>query len=104
MGPIVLRLYQRDAVNLIRTEYASYRRVLFALPTGGGKTVIFSYITQSASAKDRRVIIVAHRKEICRQISRALDAMGVKHGMILPGHTQTDDLVQVAMVQTLAKR
>src|SRR4051794_38245715 len=83
--PIVLRPYQDDAVELIRTEFATYRRVLFALPTGGGKTVIFSYITQSASGKGRSVIVVAHRKEICRQISRALDAMGVQHGLIMSG-------------------
>lgn len=106
MGTITLRQYQKEAVEMIRTEYASYRqrRVLFALPTGGGKTVIFSYITESACGKGRSVIIVAHRKEICRQISKALDAMGVQHGLIMPGHTQTTDLVQVAMVQTLAKR
>ena len=30
--------------------------------------------------------------------------MGVAHGRIQPGHAMTDDLVQVGMVQTVARR
>jgi superfamily II DNA or RNA helicase len=99
-----LRDYQAEGVAAIRQAFKRCRRVLFVLPTGGGKTVCFAYITLHAAAKGNRVIVAAHRQEIVHQISAALFAMGVAHGRIHQGHTTTDDLVQVAMVQTLARR
>jgi DNA repair protein RadD len=101
---LALRDYQATNVNEIRAACAQHRRVLFVLPTGGGKTIIFAHITTGAAAKGKRVIILAHRQEIADQISRALVAMGVAHGLIQPGHGRTDDLVQVGMVQTVARR
>lgn len=101
---VVLRPYQEDLVQRIRLAFAQYRRVLAVAPTGAGKTVAFAYITTNAVAKSKRVIIAAHRVEIVQQISDALTAMGVRHGRIQTGHTMTDDLVQVAMIITLAKR
>jgi superfamily II DNA or RNA helicase len=100
----VLRPYQVEAVAAIRAAFALVFRVLFCLPTGGGKTVCFAYITANAAAKGNRVIVIAHRQEIVDQIAAALTAMGVAHGRIQPGYPMTDDLVQVAMVQTLARR
>ena len=101
---LALRDYQATNVNEIRTAFAQHRRVLFVLPTGGGKTIIFAHITTGAAAKGKRVIILAHRQEIADQIGRALAAMGVAHSRIQPGHDRTDDLVQVGMVQTVARR
>jgi DNA repair protein RadD len=101
---LVLRAYQVEAVAAIRAAFTQCRRVLLVLPTGGGKTVIFSYITEHAAAKGNSVIVVAHRQEIADQISLALTAMGVPHGRIQPGYAATDDLVQVGMVQTIAGR
>jgi DNA repair protein RadD len=102
--PPVLRPYQVDAVAAIRAAFALVLRVLLCLPTGGGKTVIFAYITAHAAAKGNRVIVIAHRQEIVDQIAAALTAMGVPHGRIQPGYPMTGDLVHVAMVQTLARR
>lgn len=99
-----LRPYQVDAVTSIRSALRTSASVLFVLPTGGGKTVIFTYIADSAQERGNRVLIVAHRREIVDQISRALLGMGVRHGLILPGHTMTDNPVQVGMVQTVARR
>ena len=100
-----LRPYQEASVDAIRAAFAEqHRRVLFVLPTGGGKTIVFAYITTHAVALGNRVVILAHRQEIADQISTALDAMGVPHGRLQPGHAATDDLVQVGMVQTVARR
>src|SRR5574337_1009611 len=98
------REYQQIIFDLVREAFRSYRRVLLVSPTGSGKTYMFAYITMNAVAKGNRVIITAHRDQICQQISDALDDMGVRHGRIAPGHGMTDDPVQVAMVQTLARR
>lgn len=100
----ILRPYQVEDVAAIRAAFTLCRRVLFVLPTGGGKTVCFAFITTHAAAKGNRVVILAHRQEIADQISLALTAMGVSHGRIQPGYDSTGDLVQVGMVQTVARR
>lgn len=104
MSAIELRPYQMDMANGIRASFAKHRRVLGVAPTGAGKTVLFAYITKNAAAKGNPVIIQAHRSNIVDQISGALDKIGIRHGRIQPGHSMTDDLVQVAMVQTLTRR
>jgi DNA repair protein RadD len=100
---IVLRDYQSEAVARIRAAFAAHRRVLFQLPTGGGKTVVFAYIIASAMKHGRRVLILTHRVEILDQIQAALAIAGVSYGVIAPGHPVTDDLVQIASVASLAQ-
>lgn len=102
--PVELRHYQTDLVDQIRGAFARHRRVLAVASTGAGKTVVFSYISTNAAAKGKRIVITAHRIEIVNQISIALNSMGVRHGRIQPGHTMTQDPVQIGMVQTIGKR
>lgn len=99
-----LRPYQQQLVDDIRGSFRTNRRVLAVAPTGSGKTVTFSYIAANAASKGKRVMIVAHRIEIVEQISLALDRFGVRHGRIWPGNSMTGDLVNVAMIQSLARR
>jgi DNA repair protein RadD len=100
-----LRPYQADAVAQLRAAYASGKRApLFVLPTGGGKTFVFSYIAQNAVARGNSVCILVHRQELLLQASRALDEIGVKHGLIAPQFTPNRERVQVASVQTLGRR
>lgn len=104
MSGVVLRPYQDKLVTDIRAAFASHRRVLAVAPTGAGKTATFAYIATATAKKGNSVVIVAHRAEIVEQIGIALDRMGVRHGCIQPGRTRTADPVQVAMIQTLARR
>lgn len=101
-----LRPYQQQGVDEIRSAFAQrHRSVLFVLPTGGGKTVLFSHITEQTAAKGNRVCILAHRQELLRQASASLDAMGVAHGLIAANRSMDlSQPVQVASVQTLARR
>lgn len=101
---VTLRDYQEIAVQAIREAFGEFRRVLFVLPTGGGKTVVFSHIAEQAMRKGRTVVIVAHRRRIVNQISAALDRLGVAHGVIAPKHPTTDHPVQVGMIQTIFRR
>lgn len=102
---LTLRPYQETAVQAIREEYrAGKKSVLFVLPTGGGKTVIFSYIAENARKIGTRVCICVHRRELLKQASDSLRDMGVHHGRIAPGIPQTASNVQVASVQTLVRR
>jgi DNA repair protein RadD len=95
---------QEEFIGEIRSSFARFRRVLFVAPTGFGKTFVFAYIAWLAAQKGSRVVIVAHRIEICDQICLALSRLGVRHGRIMQGHTLTDDQIQVGMIQTVARR
>jgi DNA repair protein RadD len=101
-----LRPYQESAIEQIRGQFrAAHRSVLFVLPTGGGKTVLFSYITREAAARGNRVLILVHRVELLDQASRSLTAMGVGHGLIAAGRSMNLlEPVQVGSIQTVARR
>jgi ATP-dependent helicase IRC3 len=73
-GPPALRPYQRAAVEAVLTaRRRGVRRMVVCLPTGAGKTVIFSHLARLAR---REVLVLAHREELLFQardkIERAL--------------------------------
>jgi DNA repair protein RadD len=101
----ILRRYQERDVEWIREAFGKWRRVLYVSPTGSGKTVCFAFVLHNAVLKGKRVVVMVHREEILDQICAALDAMGLKYGRITADEgNPTDDLIQVAMVMTLANR
>lgn len=119
---LTLRPYQESGVQGLRTVLRQgYRAPLYVLPTGGGKTAVFTYIGNNASAKGKEVWVLAHRKELVIQASRSLATFGLAHGIIAPaakvraamadhmdrfGHHLVDQFanVHVASVQTLVRR
>ena len=103
---VTLRDYQQTAVDQIRAAYSHGRRsVLFCLPTGGGKTVVFCYVAEAAAAKGKRIVILVHRQELVSQSVQSLQALGLEVGVIAPGEPERPDLpIQVASVQSLARR
>ena len=102
---IDLRGYQTEIVADVRQAYGhGFRAPLLVAPTGSGKTVLFSYIAWQAATKGNRTLILVHRQELLAQTSRTLCRFEVEHGLIAPGADLTEDLVQVASVQTLVRR
>lgn len=101
-----LRPYQNTAIEKIRQAFRSgYQSPLLVLPTGGGKTVIFSEITRTVAERGKRVVILLHRVELVRQTSEKLTKFGVSHGVIHPKYKpRYYEHVQVASIQTLVKR
>src|SRR6478735_5531172 len=60
-----LRPYQGEAIEAVLAGRRSgLRRMLVCLPTGAGKTVIFSHLAQLAR---RQVLVLAHREELLQQ-------------------------------------
>lgn len=103
---LTLRDYQQKGVDSIRESYLNKKNApLFVLPTGGGKTIVFSYIATTTAAKNKRVLILVHRIELLRQTSAKLYEAGVEHGLINAKFTPNMFAsVQVASVQTLVRR
>jgi len=101
-----LRPNQSASVEDIRVSYLNGNRSpLLVYPTGGGKTIIFSYITNEASKRGKSVLILVHRIELLRQTSEKLTEYNVPHGLINPKYTpKYYEPVQVASVQTFVRR
>ncbi len=83
--------------------------LLYQLPTGGGKTVVFSEITRRyIEQTKKKVVILTHRIELSRQTSKMLTGFGVANKVINSEVKEWDDQDEyscfVAMVETLNNR
>lgn len=107
-----LYTYQENAIATILKKIEdspSDFNLLYQLPTGGGKTVIFSEIARKFIEKSKKkVIILTHRVELANQTSNMLTEFSVKNKIInsqiqeLPD--QDEYMCFVAMVETLNNR
>lgn len=104
--------FQQKTVDQILEELSSNTNdfnLLFQLPTGGGKTVIFSEITKKYIEQfNRKVLILTHRIELSVQTSRQLEAIGVGNKIINSEVKSVPDQHEyhcfIAMVETLNNR
>lgn len=105
-----LRDYQQEAKDKIFNEWDNVNNVLYQMPTGTGKTRLFTSIIRDISLSRKlrglrgRVLIIAHRTELIEQISASLEKYGVRHGIIAGTFKDKRDFalqVQVASIQTI---
>ena len=101
-----LRPYQVDVIARLRTAVAAGQRcILLVAPTGSGKTIIGGSIVKGAMTKDRRVLFLAHRRELVTQASDKLFQIGMDAGIIQAGCTPSPELpLQIASIPTLHAR
>lgn len=68
-----LRPYQETARQKVQEEWESGKKwTLLVLPTGTGKTIVFSKIIEDRVRKGERVLVIAHRGELLEQASDKL--------------------------------
>jgi DNA repair protein RadD len=101
---IELRPYQQDAIAEVEQQItAGERRIIIVAPTGAGKTVIGAALINSATNK--KVVVLAHTREIIKQTAEKLFAHRIEHGILQAGFASRPWLpVQIASVQTLWAR
>ena len=104
-----LRPYQQEAREAVQAEWAKGRkRTLLVLPTGCGKTIVFSKIIEDQVKEGKRVLVLAHRSELLEQASDKLKtATGL--GTALEKATENTSIgswyrVVVGSVQTCRER
>ncbi|EOT36230.1 hypothetical protein OMS_00077 [Enterococcus durans ATCC 6056] len=60
-----LRPYQQEARSAIQKEWTDgKKKTLLVLPTGCGKTIVFSKVIEDRVRKGERVLVLAHRGEL----------------------------------------
>ncbi|MEU5442744.1 DEAD/DEAH box helicase [Streptomyces griseofuscus] len=102
------RPYQRDAITALRDGWSKgTNRLAVVLPTGAGKTVVFSHLAHQMldSLGGRRALVIAHREELIEQAAAKLLAVDpmLRVGIVKARRDDHQDAdVIVASVQTLA--
>lgn len=110
MTGVKLRDYQDETVGAVYADWFSYQRVAAVLPTGAGKTVVFSsvadrWINENRLTTRQRVLILVHREELAEQARKTL-AMMCPHLRVSIVQAERGDYpatadVIIGMVQTL---
>lgn len=105
---IKLRDYQEAAVSdiIAALKKSKRRRVICEMPTGGGKTVVFSYIVTNASNKGSKTLILTDRTELLRETGNTLIGNGLFCEFIQAGRKYPPKKFStfIAMAQTLKNR
>lgn len=105
-----LRDYQQEAKVKIFGQWDVVDSVMFQMPTGTGKTRLFTSIIRDINLNSLRIhrregiLIIAHRTELIEQIGESLNRYRIPHGIIAGAFKDKRDLmlpVQVASVQTI---
>lgn len=103
-----LRTHQIEAKAKIFDAWETYDSVMLQMPTGTGKTYLFTSLINdiiAAYKKERKeinILIVAHRNELLEQISATLSRFGIPHGFIQGSREQTFwRRVQVGSIMSL---
>ena len=103
-----LRPYQLKAQNAILETWSSgIGKTLLVLPTGTGKTIVFSNVIAERVRQGDRVLVLAHRKELLNQAADKLErSTGLKCALEKASSSCLDSWfnVVVGSVQTLQNR
>ena len=103
-----LRPYQQKAKNEIFESWDDVDNVMFQMPTGTGKTRLFTSIIKDINeySKLRRepvkILIIAHRTELIDQIDESLTKYRIPHNIIAGSRERNYKYpVNVASIQTI---
>lgn len=104
---INLREYQQESILQLRQGFANkHQRQVLCLPTGAGKTVVFSEMVRMAAEKGTVTIVLTDRTELFKQTIKSLTNSGVSVEEIAPHkkNTYLQATIYLAMVETIKRR
>ncbi|MFE1748979.1 DEAD/DEAH box helicase [Streptomyces anandii] len=103
------RPYQADAIKALISGWAAgvHNRLAVVLPTGAGKTVVFSNLIDELlpQMNGARALVIAHREELIEQAAAKIHAVrpDLRVGVVKAERDEHQDAdVIVASIQTLA--
>lgn len=101
--------YQQTSVDEILNKFfeEKYKRVLYQLSTGGGKTFIFSFlIKEFIKRTGKKVVVLCHKEELVGQTATSLSSIGVTSESVTSDvkKLKHDSQVYIAMIETADRR
>lgn len=100
-----LRPFQGCTIDEARAHLREVSSVLIQSPTGSGKTVLASFMAESAASKKKRVYFICHRAELVDQTAKTFTKFGLTYGFIAAGYPVNNyELVQICSIDTLKNR
>lgn len=99
---IILREYQKKALNNLYKSLKSNNKVLLSLPTGAGKTIMMATWALKMAQSNKRTAIIVDRIELVQQTLIVLngDATVLKSGYTF----DPNRLIHIIMLQTANRR
>jgi superfamily II DNA or RNA helicase len=111
LSPVLqeLRPYQLEAVTKGKAELLQNRSTLIVMPTGTGKTRVFTeFVTAWPFVENpvsRRCLIIAHRDELLQQARKRMEnETGEVVGLEQASYYAGNERIVVASIQTISKR
>lgn len=102
---LMLREYQKKAVDEVMYCIDKKIHALLYKPTGGGKTECAVAITFGAIALKKRVLFVCNRKDLVRQTKERYAKYGINAGIIQHGEKHIEDAdVYILSIDSLKTR
>lgn len=103
---MLARDYQIQGINQICTEWTKGNTsVLYVLPTGGGKTFIFTELAKTFAEHFLPVVVLANRIDLVSQTAAKISECGIEPGIVQGNHRiKRDRIIQVASIQSLIRR
>lgn len=103
---MIPRPYQADCLTRTDAAFDQYDRVLDVLPTGAGKTIVFSHIAAQRLEGGEKTLILAHREELIEQaIAKLHAATGIVAEKEKAEHRASLQApVVVASIQSMTRR
>lgn len=104
---MALRDYQTLGVGQIRVEFKNGRkRVLLVMPTGAGKTTVFTHMMREAAKNGRKSLMLVRGRQLIQQAHTKLMRENTHHGVLMGNHWARNDraLIQLASIDTITAR
>lgn len=91
---MILRPYQERYIERVRQAYLDgFLAPCVVAPCGAGKSLIIGEIVRRTAQRDRKVLFLVHRRELCDQIEETFDRLQVP-----------SESYKIGMVQTISRR
>lgn len=102
---IVLRPYQNQLIQDIRTSLRVHNSVVAISPTGTGKTALASKMLGNAWLKKKRSFFIVHKKILVRQSSEAFMKADIPHGFVTADQPINPFVpIHICSIETLKNR
>lgn len=102
---INLRPYQEKVIVEARVLLRKHKRILIQIPTGGGKTVVASFMMKSATERGHAAFFLCHRDFLVDQTSKTFAKADIDHSFVAAGRWFNPwAAAHIGMVQTVKQR